>query len=64
MMMSQAIRQKHLAGIPPALINEITLSDIPSASTLISTKSNNLYFHPLEIVSCYRDPQLQVREND
>ena len=26
-------------------------------------KSNNLNFHPLEVVSRYRDPQLQVTEN-
>ena len=24
---------------------------------------NNLHFHPLEVVSRYRDPQLQVAEN-
>ena len=26
-------------------------------------KVNNLNFHPLEVVSRYRDPQLQVGEN-
>ena len=26
-------------------------------------KLNNLIFHPLEIVSRYRDPQLQLSEN-
>ena len=29
-----------------------------------SDKLNNLNFHPLEVVSRYRDPQLQVDEND
>ena len=28
-----------------------------------SAKLNNLNFHPLEVVSRYRDPQLQVAEN-
>ena len=28
-----------------------------------SDKLNNLIFHPLEVVSRYRDPQLQVGEN-
>ena len=28
-----------------------------------STELNNLNFHPLEVVSRYRDPQLQVGEN-
>ena len=28
----------------------------------LTTKLNNLFFHPLEVVSRYRDPQLQVGE--
>ena len=28
-----------------------------------NAKLNNLNFHPLEVVSRYRDPQLQVGEN-
>ena len=28
----------------------------------LSAKLNNLNFHPLEVVSRYRDPQLQVGE--
>ena len=28
-----------------------------------SFKQNNYNFQPLEVVSCYRDPQLQVAEN-
>ena len=30
---------------------------------LYPAKLNNLNFHPLEIVSRYRNPQLQVAEN-
>ena len=28
-----------------------------------TAKLNNLGFHPLEVESCYRDPQLKVGEN-
>ena len=34
----------------------------PSVNPCSVTK-NNLNFHPLEVVSRYRDPQLQVGEN-
>ena len=30
---------------------------------LLTAKLNNLIFHPLEVVSRCRDPQLQVGEN-
>ena len=30
---------------------------------LTLSKLNNIHFHPLEVVSRYRKPQLQVREN-
>ena len=30
----------------------------------LSAKFRNLNFHPLEVVSRYRDPQFQVAEND
>ena len=33
------------------------------AINLYPAKLNNLNFHPLEVVSRYRDPQLQVAEN-
>ena len=30
---------------------------------MLTSKLNHLNFHPLELVSRYRDPQLQVGEN-
>ena len=42
----------------------VVWGDMPSpAINPKSDKSNNLNFQPLEVVSRYRDPQLQVAEN-
>ena len=36
---------------------------MPTSINPPPAKLNNLKFHPLEVVSRYRDPQLQVAEN-
>ena len=38
-------------------------SDIPLRLNPLTAKLFNLNFHPLEVVSRWRDPQLQVSEN-
>ena len=48
------------------LINVHHLMNFISVVTLFNIqllKLNNLNFHQLEVVFCYRDPQLQVSEN-
>ena len=35
----------------------------PYSAKLNNLNLNNLNFHPLEVVSRYRDPELQVAEN-
>ena len=42
------------------LVNDIYTNDIDP----LTAKLFNFNFHPLEVVSRWRDPQLQVSEND
>ena len=42
---------------------EIGLLNSPLQPFYLPTKSSYLNFYPLEVVSRYRDPQLQVGEN-